>query len=331
MVRLLMGLLLVAVVWTGALTAAIMPRGESLRPLAKQAMEATHAQWPGSLDYLNSRVNSDQTAQLQNEEQACINPQDLQNYVAVWRDFRLGYRRVGTGYSTNGGGTWTDGLLPDMFYPWQSDPLLVVSDSGVFTAMVISFDPMGEDGLLQVTSRDGGRSWRDSVWAVNAVQPVGFEDKEMLAQDNSPASPWHGSLYCAWTHFYGYDPYDSTHIWLTVKRPGLPYGPPHVLSARTSNQWANVCTGPNGEVYVSWCGFQSNGLMFTRSMDGGDSWTAPWLIEDHQFPLDGNQSCAVDLCLRGFSGGHFGRSLPRTAVHGVYGHRRHHGGDRHLS
>ena len=62
-------------------------------------------------DILNWKINSDDTNQVQNEQQVGINPVDPDNVVAVWRDFRLGHREVGVGYSFDGGLTWTDTLL----------------------------------------------------------------------------------------------------------------------------------------------------------------------------------------------------------------------------
>lgn len=260
--------------------AAVTPVGEQLVPLAKRSPAATMQARTGLDEHPQWRLNTDNSGNIQNEEQACISPVNSANFVAVWRDFRLGYRRVGFGYSTNAGATWTDNLFPAAYYPWQSDPVLVVNSAGVFTANMISFDPApgGEDGLLQLSSDDGGRTWRDSVWAAHATTPVGFEDKQMLAVDVSGTAT-DGSFYCAWAHFYGPGPqYDSTHVWLTAKRLGEPYGAPVVLSQTRSNQWANVCTGPDGTVYVSWCNYRNGGLMFTRSTDGGQTWQPERLI-----------------------------------------------------
>ncbi|HEY3295231.1 MAG TPA: T9SS type A sorting domain-containing protein [bacterium] len=265
--------------------ATVTPRPESLVPLARARLYEAAASPVLPLDYVNRRVNSDNTTQVQNEEMACISPLDSQNFVAAWRDFRLGYRRIGVGYTTDGGQVWHDTLLPQMFYPWQSDPVMVVNHEGVFTTMIVTFDPApgGEDGLLQVSSNDGGVTWHDSVFAADSVQPLGFEDKEMLAVDADPTSPYLGTYYTAWAHFYGPNPYDSTHIWLVYKRPGEPYSTPRVLSQTSGNQWANVCTGPDGEVYVSWLSYALSGLMFSRSTDGGQTFADQQFVTSTNF------------------------------------------------
>ncbi len=264
----------------------VIPQDSQLIPLARRALPTADLRGGrGPFDeHLNIRVNSDNSGELQNEEQACISPLDPDIMVAVWRDFRLGYRRVGVGYSHDNGLTWDDGLFPQMYYPWQSDPLLVVDADGNFAAMVISYDPSqgGEDGLLQVTSFDGGTTWNDSVWAAHATVPVGFEDKEMLAVDVS-GSPYHGTYYCAWTHFYGEGNFDSTDVWFVYKRPGLPYSQPIVFGDTTNTQWTNVAIGADGEVYVSWLDYDYDAIMFSRSLDGAETWTSPEVIREMTF------------------------------------------------
>ncbi|MCK4301760.1 MAG: hypothetical protein KAW91_03250, partial [candidate division Zixibacteria bacterium] len=56
--------------------------------------------------------------QLNNEEQVFICPTDSNIIIANWRDFRLGYRQIGVGRSTDGGLTWSDSLIkkPQMQY-----------------------------------------------------------------------------------------------------------------------------------------------------------------------------------------------------------------------
>ncbi|MFH1010435.1 MAG: T9SS type A sorting domain-containing protein [bacterium] len=263
--------------------ATVRPQ-EGLPPvLSRLPMEGTSSPVQFPLDESdNFRINTDHSGQLQNEEMVCVNPLNANELVAIWRDFRFGYRRVGVGFSTDGGFTWQDDVFPQMYYPWQSDPILVVDDDGVFTAMVISFDPDGEDGLLSVRSTDGGRTWRDSLFAVNA-NPLSFEDKEMFTVDRTE-SPYHGSFYCVWTRFFGYPATDSTHIALVSKRAdSANYEPPLYVSQTTWNQWANVAVGTEGQVYVSWVSYLRQALVFSRSTDGGISFSPEQVVTPTRF------------------------------------------------
>jgi hypothetical protein len=247
-------------------------------PLARLEEESDPRRNPGNPfdDYTNLRVNSDNSGQVQNEEQACISPVDPNVFVSVWRDFRLGYRRIGVGYSHDKGLTWTDTLFPQMYYDWQSDPTLVVDENGVFTANVITFVPPAGGGLpsgiLQVTSTDGGETWRDSVWAFGTPEePRGFTDKQSLAIDLS-GSPYHGTFYCTWTHFFDNFPF-ANQILLTYKRPGQDYSAPVFVSDSNNTQWSNVCVGADGQVYVSWITWWYSAIQFSRSLDGGVTWS----------------------------------------------------------
>ncbi len=56
--------------------------------------------------FLNIKVNTDNTTQIQNEQQIVINPTDTLNFVADRRDFRLGYRQVCHAASLDGGIDW---------------------------------------------------------------------------------------------------------------------------------------------------------------------------------------------------------------------------------
>ncbi len=70
--------------------------------------------------------------QLQNEEQVWFCPTDSNILIANWRDFRLGYRQIGMGRSTDGGNFWLDYMLFSAYqkFDWQSDPTLTVDADG---------------------------------------------------------------------------------------------------------------------------------------------------------------------------------------------------------
>ncbi len=265
----------------GLLWAAVQPWNGPPPLLSRMPVETNARPGPMALDeYDNLRINSDESGQVQNEEMVCVNPLNSNELVAVWRDFRFGYRRVGFGHSSDGGFTWQDNVFPQMYYPWQSDPVLIVEGDGIFWAMVITFDPIGEDGLLAIRSTDGGHTWRDSSFFING-DTAAFEDKEMLTVDNTD-SPYSGTSYCVWTRFFGYPGADSTHIAIVRRRPdGL--SPPLYVSQTSSNQWANVTVGAEGEVYVSWVSYAYEALMFASSMDGARTFSREQSIAEPLF------------------------------------------------
>ena len=62
---------------------------------------------------------SSPSSQLQNEEMIWVCPIDSNIVIADWRDFRLGYRQLGVGRSTDAGNTWVDSLVKVYYYDQQ--------------------------------------------------------------------------------------------------------------------------------------------------------------------------------------------------------------------
>jgi hypothetical protein len=204
-----------------------------------------------SLD--NIRVNSDNSYELQNEEMVCINPTDITNAVAVWRDFRLGYRRIGVGYTFDSGQSWTDALIiPYPPYARQSDPVLWVDRNGTFFLSGLDlYAGDGPSGISVYRSLDGGITWSDPVWAVQE-QSEYFEDKQWFGMDQT-GGPGDGNIYCVWDRFaanysatgiFCVASYDSGYTFSEPVNVSV-YGPDYV-------QWPTVTSGPQSQVYVAW-------------------------------------------------------------------------------
>ncbi|UCG42063.1 MAG: exo-alpha-sialidase [candidate division WOR-3 bacterium] len=231
--------------------------------------------------FLNIQINSDTSGNLHNEEQVVANPLDSSNVVAVWRDFRLGYRRVGAGYSFDGGLTWHDTLLEDDHFPRHSDPGLTVDAAGNFHATILSYtgNTSEPNGLYVQTSTDGGMTWGPSIAVVESVPGV-FEDKQLIACDRADSSPYIGNLYCVWARFY------ATQIMFNRSTDGnRSWGTPLAISdGPASRQWPVPAVGPNGEVYCAWCHLSSpRSIRFDRSTDGGLTWDDDITVQDVQF------------------------------------------------
>lgn len=204
-----------------------------------------------SLD--NIRVNSDNSYELQNEEMVCINPTNTDNAVAVWRDFRLGYRRIGVGYTFDGGQTWIDNLVtPYNPYGRQSDPVLWVDRDGIFylSGLDLYFGG-GPSGISVYKSVDGGVTWSDPVWVVQEQYDY-FEDKQWFTIDQSNG-PGDGYIYCVWDRFAA--DYSATGIVCASSYDdGGTFTSPVAVSEYSSRyvQWPTVTVGPSSEVYVAW-------------------------------------------------------------------------------
>lgn len=234
--------------------------------------------WPRDSAYLNIKVNDDTTTQLQNEEQIVINPQDSTNLVAVWRDFRLGYRQVAYGYTFDGGLTWNQDLFVEPQYIWDSDPGLTVDTAGNYYAVILSYtgSTFEPNGLFVFKSTDGGATWSDPVTVINGVPDV-FEDKELITCDRS-GGPYTDNLYVAWTRFY------NTRILVSRSSDGgNSFEGPVTVSDINGVQWPVPCVGPNSEVYVAWVGYSPGAIRFDRSFDGGQTFGTDITIQNVTF------------------------------------------------
>lgn len=230
---------------------------------------------PRDSAYLNIKINNDTTTEVQNEEQIVINPKDSTNLVAVWRDFRVGYRQVAYAYSFDGGLTWEQDLFVEPQYIWDSDPGLTVDTAGNFYAVILSFFSTSQpNGLFVYKSTDGGVNWSGPVTVINNVQNV-FEDKELIACDRS-GGPYTDNLYVPWTRFGA-----TTDILMCRSTDGgNSFVGPVTISDASGVQWPVPCVGPNSEVYVAWVEYTPDRIRLDRSYDGGQTFGSDITIQD---------------------------------------------------
>ncbi|MFH2036719.1 MAG: dockerin type I domain-containing protein [Candidatus Zixiibacteriota bacterium] len=245
------------------------------------------------------------TGQIQNEQQIKICPTDSNIVMAVWRDFRYGYRQIGIGRSTDGGNTWTDSLLSIKNFQWQTDPCLDVDSDGNFYIGVLDMQPTNNANTLSVIiSKDKGLSW--SYPRSIPYQYIAFEDKEFIAIDRT-GGPYNGNLYIAWTRFYSSNDekvIDSSSQWFSRLQPdSLSFDTPYKIVPMpdfgycgiTNKEVGEMCqplVGTDGSVYVFSYVFEMDSATCTRkgylamvkSTDGGETMSGP--IKVIQFNSD---------------------------------------------
>lgn len=220
------------------------PVGEGLRPdRVLEGGDAADSSESGGVDILVNDPSLDTGGTTQSETSVVAHG----NVVCVaWNDAGEGFGLngfSGFGYSLDGGRTFTDGgPFPDG--PGDSnggDPSLAYSErDGRFYYAALS-----NLGLSLWQSSDDCQSF-------SYVGPIhqGFgDDKELIAVDNSPASPHFGRIYSGWTDFaLGTDSNvvnysdDSGTSWTTpVSLPGSGFA--------GQGMWPAIA--PNGDAYVA--------------------------------------------------------------------------------
>jgi len=206
-----------------------------------------------------------------NEPTICINPKNT-NQVVAGTNLNLYY------YSTNAGLNWTKRTLTSSYSVW-GDPAITVDTAGNFYYGHLT-NPSGGyfiDRIVVQKSTNGGANWSNGSFA--GYIPPKQQDKEWLCVD-----PRNNNIYMTWTQFDSYgssSPTDSSTIlfsrstdagtsWSSALRINKIAG--DCIDEDNTVEGAVPCTGPNGEVYVSWSG--PLGIVLDKSTDEGLTWLA---------------------------------------------------------
>jgi hypothetical protein len=196
------------------------------------------------------------------------------------RFFDGGASAIGFATSTNGGATWTSGFLPGITtFTSPAGPFNRVSDPVVaFDAqdnvwMISSLgltDTNGVVGAAVLTSRstNGGLTWSNPV--TTAAAGGGNLDKNWIACDNTPTSPFFGNCY---TEFDDNGAGNAVRM-ATSTNGGLNWT---VRNTSATGLGGQPVVRPNGTVLVPY--ETNNGQIRSfRSIDGGTTWRATVLV-----------------------------------------------------
>src|SRR5262249_54629185 len=151
-------------------------------------------------------------------------------------------------------------------------------------------------------------TWGDPVTI--AFSDRDFSDKEAVTVDTFPGSPHFGTVYVAWD--LNVPKAGSVKQWLMVARStdgGATYQEPvRVRKKGITNIGVIPRVAPDGLLYLVWLAQTGSGdttFLFSKSEDGGLSWTKPRAI--------------ADVRSRGEQGIRDGAGLPSFSVDGVTG------------
>jgi hypothetical protein len=200
----------------------------------------------------------------------------------------------GTGvyWSLDGGANWT-GYDNPPFGGNSGDPASVIGSDGRFYENYIN----NSYGLSVSVSTNNGTNW--STYSVTP-NPGSVADKNHFMVDKTPTSPYVNRSYCVWTEFGGSLDGEvalrySTDFGATWSAKVNISGTLTPL-ASAFGQGANVQTGPNGEVYVTYVIYDANwtdgedAIGFSKSTDGGTTWTHLRAYNQVNFGVRGNLS-----------------------------------------
>jgi hypothetical protein len=223
------------------------------------------------------------TAMEPEEVSIAINPKNTRQIIA-------GANLASYYYSHDAGATWERKVLKCPAYNVWGDPVVFWDTLQNAYYMHLSnpfpkITPNGSwvDRIVVNKSTDKGLTYPNCY-------AFGKDDKKVQDKHWAVVSPITNHIHVTWTQFDKYeskDPKDSSIIryarsedgglsWTKPKRISFNAG--DCLDSDNTVEGAVPCIGPNNEVYVAWAG--PKGLVFTRSLDNGNTWQEKELIID---------------------------------------------------
>lgn len=267
-------------------------------------------------------LSSPSPTEYQGEIQVVVNPSNPLQIVAAantWDEMGGAcgdYGIQAVFYSGDGGLTWNYTCPPDdVAYgmdcaamgggTFGSDPALSWNASGeVFlNYMLLCYNGEYFYSMLVARSANGGATWNAQGVIKNSWSTGDLEDKNFYAIDTNSGSPYFGRHYTCWdrnnNEKFAYSTNNGA-SWTEVDLPTAGGG---------VDLGCDIAVQKNGTVHVIWnslsCIFNcsNEATYYSRSTNGGASWSAPVLVVDPNLVGFSNKNCPAaqdDRCIGPF-------------------------------
>ena len=219
-------------------------------------------------------VNQDVGVSPQTETTIAIDPRNAQRLAAGSVDYRNGDSGCGMYGSTDGGQTWHDisGGIQPVPFPAGGDPAIAFDANGTAYFVCLSFNRSTNFSALVIARSTDLQTIEPRGTIAESLDPNVFHDKEFVAIDTRPSSPYFGRIYVSWTRF-NFNNFTSPILLSHSDDGGATWSNPVQVNGGR-NQGSYPAVGPKGEVYVA---FVNSGppqtIMVATSLDGGNSFT----------------------------------------------------------
>ncbi len=268
----------------------------------------------------NVTVNQDTAGAPQNETAIAVDPNNPQVIVAGANDYvsrtwsctiagtpcsALGDGYSGTYLSTDGGHTWcctaTDPnhlgtLIPGVErltggqYDAGGDPSVAFDSHGNVYYAGLGFNRTSAPNTVTVnrgTINNGALTWSAPTFINQTTSPAILNDKEWIAVDHNPTSPFRDRVYVTWTRFK-FQAQTGAYVqspiaFVSSSDGGRTFTTPKMISGDAHyGQGSRPVVGPDGSLYVFWDGSTrlatTDSTYVVKSTDGGATWSAPKAI-----------------------------------------------------
>ena len=265
-------------------------------------------------------VNQDTAAAPQNETAIAVDPGNPNRMVSAANDYvsrtwtcsvgatpcsALGDAYSGTYLSNDGGQTWCCAasdpshlgtLIPGVEHltggPYDAggDPSVAFDSRGTVYYAGLGFDRTSAPNTVTVsrgTFGDGTLTWGEPTFINATTSPSTFNDKEWIAADAGPTSPFRDRVYTSWTRFL-FNASNGRYVqspimFASSTDGGQTFSSPSLISDNVLyDQGSRPVVAPDGTLYVFFEGSTrlaaSNSTYVVKSTDGGATWAKPLAI-----------------------------------------------------
>jgi BNR repeat protein len=159
------------------------------------------------------------------------------------------------------------------------DPSVAVDTLGRAFVTYGVYDPStGANGIVEVTSSNGGSTWTKTNPVVLHSSATAFEDKFWAAADTDPTSTFKDRIYVAWDSNVpcGLNCTDQILYVSSSSDQGQTWTAPVKINDGTSSServiFAFPAVDPHGTVHVLWHDYGQQKIFIDKSSDGGVTW-----------------------------------------------------------
>lgn len=272
--------------------------------LSGESVQEPFPEAAGNENTLINDPNQDFGLKVQNNTSSAVSGS---NIVVAYND--IGTEISTVSYSNDNGVSWKTSHIPQMTIGRNFGSGVVAASDKTFYYTGLGVNSIGVPAIIISKSTDAGQSWSIPAFIAAPSGNNSFQDKPWIAVDTTNTATG-GNVYVGWTDFTitGINN-GSKIVCATSTDGGLSFSTPVTVFFADSSvnvQGVTIAIGAKGEVNLAWGDNSISGISFSRSTDGGQTFSSPviaakiktyellgTLLNSH-FTVNGLPSLAID-------------------------------------
>lgn len=271
----------------------LYPRSEVFRKTIEHrvkhldASTAQQAQQPTGGYYKN--VSRDDFGQ---DETTVAISRTNKNIIVIGSNDEVMDLRSMPSYTTmDGGNGWLTSHIPKVPSPYSAlgDPMIIAdNENGFYYAHLIK-DLNSNLSNILVSYSDDGINWMYTAPVITKTSTYDTEDKESIAIDRDPSSPYYNRLYLSWLHFDS--AFYLSGIRIAYSDDSAKTWSKPIVVTQGYRYFSQVKVGKGGKVFLAFSEYSEHGAeddttyhYFLSSTDGGKTFTTYRLAPYFNYP-----------------------------------------------